>query len=785
MARKGENAAGMAAGAVAEGAGKPVEEAEKERVVEGRVKKIKSIEDLPGVGDSTLSKLMEAGYDSIEAIAYSMPVELAEVAGIGEGTAVKIINAARDALEMGYETGDKVLERRLHIGKITTGSRELDALLGGGVETQAITESFGKYGSGKTQVAFQLCVNAQLPPEKGGLGGEVLLIDTENSLPYEETVFVKIDGKYFVKPIGEIVEKSLELSEHVSETNGSRSTAENPLAVEVVAFDPNDYKISTFPVTGFIKHPAKKIYRVKLASGREVKTTEYHNFFTLNQEGKLTPAYLRDLKPGDFVPVPAKLPETASNQLSPEEAEFLGAYVADGCVIPNDRYGTGHYMTIFTAKEDKAITPIVQRFVEARNYKAHRNKYGLRIYSKELTEFVKQCYDGQQYDAHHKRVPLTIFNASNELKQSFLKGYLAGDGSFDKATNMQTAEAVSETLASDLQYLLTALGIPARRDAVHRVGNGRIGPSTSNTIAWVPTNKKDRKLEFLPNNDLQITRLLKKAREEQGLTQNAITIGKTVNPVSAIERGLVKKVGRTKLRKILQKFSAETPAVKALKKLVESELWFDEIVSIEEVGEAATYDFEVMPEGKEIENFVAGKGGVIVHNTFRPERVAQMARAKELDPGEVLKRIHVARSHNSDHQMLLIEKADELVKKHGIKLIVVDSLTSAFRVDYVGRGTLAERQQKLNKHLHALQRLADKYNLAVYVTNQVMDRPDILFGDPTAPIGGNVLAHQATYRIYLRRSKEDRRIAKLVDSPNLPDGECVFRVTPAGIVDVE
>ncbi|MBI5036252.1 DNA repair and recombination protein RadA [Candidatus Micrarchaeota archaeon] len=314
-------------------------------------KKITSVSDLPGVGEATASKLLDAGYDSLEVLAVSMPEELAEVAGIGEATAVKIISVAREALEMGYETGDKVLERRKAIARVSTGSKELDALLGGGIETQAITETFGKYSSGKTQLAFQLCVNAQLPLEEGGLAGEVLFIDTEN--------------------------------------------------------------------------------------------------------------------------------------------------------------------------------------------------------------------------------------------------------------------------------------------------------------------------------------------------------------------------------------------------------------------------------------------------TFRPERIVQIAEDRGLNSDEILKRVHVARSWNSAHQIVLVDKADEMIKKHNIKLMVVDSVTSAFRSDYIGRGTLAERQQKLNKHLHMLQKLADVYNLVVYITNQVMDRPDILFGDPTAPVGGNVLAHQATYRVYLRRSKEDRRIAKLVDSPNLPDGECVFRITTGGLADVE
>ncbi len=312
-------------------------------------KRIQRLDDLPGVGDATLAKLKDAGYDTLQQVAYAMPSELAEVAGLGEPTAAKIINSARDALELGFETGNEVFERRKSIGRISTGSKELNTLLGGGVETQAITEAFGKYSSGKTQLAFQLSVNVQRPVDQGGLGGGVIFVDTEN--------------------------------------------------------------------------------------------------------------------------------------------------------------------------------------------------------------------------------------------------------------------------------------------------------------------------------------------------------------------------------------------------------------------------------------------------TFRPERIAQIAEAAGLDPQTVLQNIHYVRAYNSDHQMLLIDKAEDLIAKENIKLIIVDSLMSAFRSDYVGRGELAERQQKLNKHLHALQRLADIYNLAIYVTNQVMDRPDILFGDPTAPVGGNVIAHLATYRIYLRRSKETRRIAKLVDSPNLPDGETIFACLPEGIRD--
>ncbi len=175
-------------------------------------------------------------------------------------------------------------------------------------------------------------------------------------------------------------------------------------------------------------------------------------------------------------------------------------------------------------------------------------------------------------------------------------------------------------------------------------------------------------------------------------------------------------------------------------------------------------------------------------NTFRPERITQMAEDIEMDAGEVLSSIHVARAYNSNHQMLLVEKASELADdlresgKPG-RLLVADSLTAHFRAEYMGRGTLADRQQRLNKHMHDLMRFGDLNNTAIVVTNQVQSKPDAFFGDPTRPIGGHIVGHTATFRIYLRKSKGDKRIARLVDSPHLPDGEAVFSVTTPGIRD--
>ena len=186
-----------------------------------------------------------------------------------------------------------------------------------------------------------------------------------------------------------------------------------------------------------------------------------------------------------------------------------------------------------------------------------------------------------------------------------------------------------------------------------------------------------------------------------------------------------------------------------------------------------------------------GLGGQVVfidtEGTFRPERIVQLAKAAGVDPIEVLRNIKVARAFSSDHQMLMIDKVDEAIRKDNlnVKLIIIDSLTSLFRSEFAGRGTLADRQQKLNKHLHTMQKLADTHNLAIFVTNQVMANPAIFFGNPTQPIGGHIVGHASTYRLYLRKSKGEKRIARLIDSPHLPEGEAVFKVTAEGIRDEE
>ncbi|MFX1600128.1 MAG: DNA repair and recombination protein RadA [Promethearchaeota archaeon] len=181
------------------------------------------------------------------------------------------------------------------------------------------------------------------------------------------------------------------------------------------------------------------------------------------------------------------------------------------------------------------------------------------------------------------------------------------------------------------------------------------------------------------------------------------------------------------------------------------------------------------------------EGGALyidTEGTFRPERLIQMAAAKDLDHNLVLKNITVGRAYNSDHQILLIKEAPKIIKEKNIKLIIVDSLIGHFRSEYIGRGTLASRQQIINTHIHDLLRLTETYDeLAVVFTNQVSSRPDVFYGNPLTHTGGHVVAHGATIRIFLRKGKGEQRIAKVVDAPHIPESDAIFSITEDGIID--
>jgi DNA repair protein RadA len=178
----------------------------------------------------------------------------------------------------------------------------------------------------------------------------------------------------------------------------------------------------------------------------------------------------------------------------------------------------------------------------------------------------------------------------------------------------------------------------------------------------------------------------------------------------------------------------------------------------------------------------AGAIYVDTENTFRPERIVGIAEARGVDANPVLERITVAKAYNSAHQELIVSELGTVIEKEKTKLVIVDSAVAHFRAEFLGRGTLADRQQRLNRFMHTLLRTAEVHNVAVVVTNQVQAAPDVFFGDPTRPTGGHVVAHTSTYRIYLKKAGKNR-IARMIDSPYHPERETVFVLNDRGVDD--
>ncbi|CAN0285035.1 unnamed protein product [Lampetra planeri] len=187
-------------------------------------------------------------------------------------------------------------------------------------------------------------------------------------------------------------------------------------------------------------------------------------------------------------------------------------------------------------------------------------------------------------------------------------------------------------------------------------------------------------------------------------------------------------------------------------------------------------------------------GGKVIlidtENTFRPERLRDIAERFNVDPDAVLDNVLYARAYTSEHQMELLDYVAGKFHEEGgmFKLLIIDSIMALFRVDFTGRGELADRQQKLAQMLSRLQKISEEYNVAIFVTNQMTADPGAAMSfqaDPKKPIGGHILAHASTTRISLRKGRGEIRIAKIYDSPDLPENETSFAITGGGVADAK
>lgn len=740
--------------------------------------KPKSLTDLPGVTSSIASKLIEAGFPTLEALAVSKPEEVSQATGIPLTTATKIIEAARRALDIRFRTAREVKQERLNVQKVTTGSKNLDDLLGGGIETKTVTEFFGEFGTGKciakdTYIAY--------------LNHDVLHVDR----------------------ISEVYERYAKTYGEVPYDNGYAVPLKN---VKVLSYSESGVK--AVEAAFLYREWSNEVVVVRTKSGRVLKLTSIHKVLVVGRNGlEWIPA--KELKPGNIVAAPIFLAlQPIETDLTKDDAYFIGLVVARG-----SRKKTS--ITLTSAK----LKDWVLAYLESRHgfkpsvktiNSSHVVKYVIPL-SGRVAEFLKEVFESCLVN---ECIPGQILSGSVDLVKSFIAGFIDGGRTFNKHSNAFTS-VKSEKMAVELAYLMARIGVST---VVKESGKGRyyklyIVDSHPQALVDLPLKSSSININVSRKYPSKLLKPIKhslkgfincfsegyvsKVRELLLKMNKGIWISE--DDLVYLENSLLQ------LKEVLGK-SAEIDKVLEYLSIVKSLSW-DVVIGVsKEPYNDYVYDITVPV----YENFIGGLTPSILHNTqicmqlsvnvqlqpergglsgkaafidaegtFRWERIEAMARALGLDPDQVMECILYQRVYNTDHQMAVTDELFRIIPKENVRLIVVDSVTGLFRAEYPGREYLAARQQKLNKHLHQLVRIAEAYNVAVIVTNQVMARPDVFYGDPTQAVGGHILYHVPGIRVKLRKGKGNRRIARVVDAPHLPEGEAVFAITDEGIRDAE
>jgi DNA repair protein RadA len=810
------------------------------------------LDTLPGVGPATKQKLKDAGIETILDLATSGPMDIAEAVDIDVSKAVELNNKARKKLvemkrlEPDFINAADLLAKRKAIDRITTGSKNLDDLLGGGIETWALTEFFGEFGSGK-------CV-----------GG-----DTK--------VFYSNDANIHFEPIAVTYEKYRSLYGEKPFDAGYIVPLQG---VNVVGI-----RSQLTPASYLYRERVSSVLAIKTERGRLLRLAKLHMAMVLSSTGiKWVPS--ASLSLGDKIATPRLLVVPGRTYISNDDAFFLGFYVAEGTKNPLSITNRDTELIEWTRgylKQRFGFDPTISRGED------HSAQILLRTPVKDLLGKLAEC------GSYTKFVPDCILNGSDDVVRHFIAGYFEGGGRVE-GSDIE-ASSNSRGLIEGVSYLLSRLGIsstfsikstltvphyrlhvagidgdgtsqiPFKSKKVPRVktGNSKYGVPAGDllraTYKSAISSRHIKREGILRGSGAPYEALTRSAYGETGMSEAQLT--------GAI--GFLNGVSETLVQNLRDLKNAELESVSGFRKLAFSlafsanvlagplgisksgfnnyfsrglprgriatfkvaaaeeierriRVLRDAVVTLEramefnwdtvtEIREESygdyVYDFEV-PEGHA---FVSGNIPTILHNsqichtlcvtvqqpkgdggldagavyidtegTFRPERIAEIAEARDMDSEKVLSKITVARAYNSAHQELIVKDLGRVIEPNKVKLVILDSAVAHYRAEFLGRGTLAERQQRLNRFMHQLLRTAEIYNIAVVVTNQVQAAPDSFFGDPTRPTGGHVVAHTSTYRIYLRKAAKNR-IARMVDSPYHPERDTVFVLNERGIDD--
>jgi len=767
------------------------------------VKKELTIYDLPGVGAATAEKLSDAGYDNLMAIAVATPGELVESVGVGESVARKIINAARNNMDMGFETGIDLLRKREAVKIIGTGSKMFNDLIGGGFETGAITECYGPFGSGKSALAHQLAVSAQLPEDQGGVNGAVVWIDTESTFRPERIVQIaKAYGLDPMKTLGNIrcvrafnSDHQMLVSEKVEDLIKDGIPVKLVIVDSLMAHFRAEFCVT--PDMDVIGNPTvKKVTEFK--EGNKVLTSNgrFSRVLSTNKihyDGsivKIRPAYFDafTLTPDHTVLAVKTVRNTwyknKSKFKTKDKINYLKTFKGKNHYKVFEGYGPDWIMAGTLEKGDYLAYPIIKEtkdldfidirdYIDVKKYKLENEKITVKGYHK------KELYGEviKEYNFNPIKGKITEISNKHNLPVSTVYQWINSE--------QKTREDIVEL----------NLKVPVNKDSMRLFGYYLAEGHTNDHQVVFTFNTKEK--EYIADVEKLMKNIFNVSVNKAYIEGNSYRV---VFSHKVLAEFFVNLLGKRSENKSMPQWMLFLAKDKQ-----------KEIIKGHWRGDGATsrdgYRFDTVSRllAEQIKQILLRLNilpclRVDKNNRPQPKYVVEIfGKQLELFTKYLCLEEHKALSKrkysynngwiDGDYAFIPIRQIEEMSYKGYVYNLEIEKdhsyALNSVVVHNCGRGTLAERQQKINKHMHVLKKLADVHELSVYVTNQVMAKPDTFFGDPTAAIGGNIVGHNSQTRIYLRRGKAGTRVAKLVDSPHLPDGEAIFTISDDGIRDVK
>jgi DNA repair protein RadA len=804
------------------------------------------IGDLPGIGPAAIEKLEAAGVFDLMGLAVLGPKELSEMAGLGEAVARKVIQAARKLMDLGFQDGIEFAEKREEVLHITTGSKELDNLLGGrGVETKAITEAFGSYGSGKTQLGLSLAVNVQLPIEKGGAEGKAVYIDTEGTFRPER-----------IRQIAEAKGANPEnVLKNIFVARAFNSDHQILLIDKVGELIKNGEPIRIVIVDSLTAHFRAEFSGRGMLADRQQKLNRYlHNLMKMAEQFNLA-IYVTN----QVMANPAMMfgdPTTAIGGNIVGHACLTGdslIQISDGSIkeikdINKEIVSSGNFNNLKIEKADSEI-----KFVNPDVDKIYSFQTTNQINCSKLHRFFTiDNFSINETEAKDLRENDFILQAGKieingeEQKLPFLK--LKQIGKISKESSEKIKEKFKEE-GMCREEICKKIGITQRQ--LRRVINQSYPTNFDSLVSL--NNCLGLQLEMVPVYSYKHKNLIIPQIMNSSLSQ---ILGYFLGDGNFEERGLRFRDARSEVLEDYNILFKKIFNIRGNLSKMKNKNCYTLNINSKEISDffkliiADIFNYIGKSKNEVVLGFIKGFVDAEGHIDKKRPKITIAQKEKQilrylqlfllrfgirsflrLDVGKkkisnlsirdrdvtsylqigfsaLDKQMQLLKWNNHykktyTKEMMPIKREDiwRLLENAGLKPSkVIKSRNSDYK--WINRNELENALKALMNTNISDRQVKQKIEFMFRLLNsdfrfekirkiEVLENKDKkLFYDFSVPKNENYIAngfivHNSTFRMYLRRGKKGSRVSKLIDSPNLPDGECVFFVTSAGVTDIE